>query len=107
MSSARAAWSLARVATGTFVIVAGKMVSAAVATRNNKRKTKMMRQKTIFNENRPRPLPERPSAGSLRFSPTAWAKLLFLRDIGDSEVGGFGITAADDPLFIENVQLVG
>ena len=26
----------------------------------------------------------------LRFSPTAWAKLLFLRDAGDTEIGGFG-----------------
>jgi hypothetical protein len=42
----------------------------------------------------------------LRFSPTAWAKLLYLRDLGDTEVGGFGISAADDLLFIEDVQLV-
>lgn len=43
---------------------------------------------------------------NLRFSPTAWAKLLFLRDLGDTEVGGFGISAADDLLYIEDVQLV-
>jgi hypothetical protein len=43
---------------------------------------------------------------TLRFSPTAWAKLLFLRDYGDTEVGGFGITSADDLLFVEDVQLV-
>jgi hypothetical protein len=67
----------------------------------------MIRQKMIFNEKPPRRLPERSSAASLRFSPTAWAKLIFLRDAGDSEVGGFGIAAADDPLFIEDVQLVG
>ena len=42
----------------------------------------------------------------MRFSPTAWAKLLYLRDAGDSEVGGFGITAADDLLYIENIELV-
>src|SRR5256885_7445061 len=42
----------------------------------------------------------------LRFSPTAWAKLLFLRDAGDSEIGGFGISAPDDLLFVEDVQLV-
>ena len=42
----------------------------------------------------------------LRFSPTAWAKLLYLRDVGDTEVGGFGITAADDLLFVEDVELV-
>jgi proteasome lid subunit RPN8/RPN11 len=42
----------------------------------------------------------------LRFSPTAWAKLLFLRDYGETEVGGFGIAASDDLLFVEEVQLV-
>jgi proteasome lid subunit RPN8/RPN11 len=42
----------------------------------------------------------------LRFSPTAWAKLLFLRDLGDTEVGGFGIAAADDLLYVSDVQLV-
>ena len=43
---------------------------------------------------------------SLRFSPTAWAKLVFLRDITDNEVGGFGITEADDLLFVIDVVLV-
>ena len=43
---------------------------------------------------------------TLRFSPTAWAKLLYLRDLGDTEVGGFGISAADDLLYVEDVQLV-
>jgi len=31
---------------------------------------------------------------------------LFLRDYGDTEVGGFGIAAADDLLLVEDVQLV-
>jgi len=44
---------------------------------------------------------------ALRFSPTAWAKLLFLRDYGKTEVGGFGITAKDDLLLVEDIQLVG
>lgn len=39
-------------------------------------------------------------------SPTAWAKLLYLRDAGDSEVGGFGISAAEDLLFVQDVELV-
>ncbi len=43
---------------------------------------------------------------ALRFSPTAWAKLLFLRDMTHNEVGGFGITAADDLLFVTDVVLV-
>jgi proteasome lid subunit RPN8/RPN11 len=43
---------------------------------------------------------------TLRFSPTAWAKLVFLRDYGPTEVGGFGIAAADDLLYVEDVALV-
>jgi hypothetical protein len=42
----------------------------------------------------------------MRFSPVAWAKLLFLRDRGPTEVGGFGITPADDLLYVEDVRLV-
>ena len=38
----------------------------------------------------------------LRFNPYAWAKLLFFRDRGMTEIGGFGITAADDPLYVED-----
>lgn len=34
------------------------------------------------------------------------AKLLFLRDYGDTEVGGFGITSAADLLLVEDVKLV-
>ena len=43
----------------------------------------------------------------LRFTPYAWAKLLFLRDAGPTEVGGFGISAAEDLLLIEDVRLIG
>lgn len=42
----------------------------------------------------------------LRFSPTAWAKLRFCRDVTDNEVGGFGITEADDLLFVTDFILV-
>lgn len=42
----------------------------------------------------------------MRFSPTAWAKLLYLRDRGETEVGGFALTTADDLLFVDDVQLV-
>ena len=31
---------------------------------------------------------------------------MFLRDYGETEVGGFGIAASDDLLFVEDVQLV-
>lgn len=42
----------------------------------------------------------------LRFSPTAWAKLLYLRDYGDTEVGGFGITLPDDLLYVDDFILI-
>jgi len=38
---------------------------------------------------------------ALRFSPTAWAKLLYFRDKSDNEIGGFGITELDDLLFVK------
>ena len=44
---------------------------------------------------------------ALTFTPYSWAKLLFLRDLGDTEVGGFGISSADDLLLIEDVKLIG
>ena len=37
---------------------------------------------------------------ALRFSPTAWAKLLFFRDHSSNEIGGFGISDPDDLLYI-------
>ena len=42
----------------------------------------------------------------LRFSPTVWAKLLFMRDMTDNEVAGFGITDADDLLFIKEFIII-
>jgi len=42
-----------------------------------------------------------PAEPVLRFSPTAWAKLLYFRDRGESEIGGFGIAAEADLLRIE------
>lgn len=55
----------------------------------------------------PAPRPNEPwEPPRLRLSPTAWAKLLYLRDLGPTEVGGFGIAAADDLLYVEDVQLV-
>ncbi len=43
---------------------------------------------------------------SLRFTPRAWAKLLFLRDRGATEVGGFGISDPDDLLLLTDLALV-
>lgn len=41
----------------------------------------------------------------LRFSPYAFAKLSFLRDYGDTEIGGFGVCETDDPLLVTDVYL--
>jgi hypothetical protein len=43
---------------------------------------------------------------TLRFSPRAWAKLLFLRDLGPTEVGGFGVSSAADLLYVDDVVLI-
>ena len=59
-----------------------------------------------FMNNRQGKRKERRRAPLLRFSPYAWAKLVFLRDQGGTEVGGFGISAADDLLLIQDLFLV-
>ncbi|MGA2916612.1 MAG: hypothetical protein ABSE89_11360 [Sedimentisphaerales bacterium] len=43
---------------------------------------------------------------ALRFTPYAWAKLLYFRDKGDTEIGGFGITETDDLLLITDFLTV-
>lgn len=67
-----------------------------IAAKSRERNKKMKSYKKQQQHQRP----------SLRFSPTAWAKLVFLRDITDNEVGGFGITEADDLLFVTDFALV-
>lgn len=47
---------------------------------------------------------EKPPA--LRFTPYAWAKLLYLRDRDDSEVGGLAVTSAEDLLLVNDIRLV-
>jgi proteasome lid subunit RPN8/RPN11 len=43
---------------------------------------------------------------ALRFSPTAWAKLLYFRDRSDNEIGGFAITDPEDLLFVREFMTV-
>jgi proteasome lid subunit RPN8/RPN11 len=43
---------------------------------------------------------------AIRFSPTAWAKLVYFRDKSGNEVGGFGITELDDLLFVREFVAV-
>jgi proteasome lid subunit RPN8/RPN11 len=47
----------------------------------------------------------RTNSPTLRFTPYAWAKLLFLRDAGNTEVGGFGISTATDLLLVRDLVL--
>ena len=42
----------------------------------------------------------------LRLTPYAWGKLLFLRDRGPTEVGGFGVSGREDLLLVEDICLV-
>lgn len=43
---------------------------------------------------------------TLRFTPMAWAKLIYWRDAGPTEIGGFGLTSPDDLLCVEDIVLV-
>ena len=64
----------------------------------------------LFRRNQPSPTRSNrrhsTTRPKLRFSPTAWAKLLCLRDLGPTEVGGFGITDAGDLLHVRDIALV-
>jgi len=79
--------------------------AATVVSTNKKGATIAMKNK-LKKQMTTKPLRLTTATPVLRFSPTAWAKLLFLRDYGETEVGGFGIAADDDLLFVEDVQLV-
>ncbi len=47
-----------------------------------------------------------PLVPTLRFTPYAWSKLLYLRDRGETEVGGFGLSTPDDLFCIEDIRLI-
>ncbi len=42
----------------------------------------------------------------LRLTPTVWAKLVFWRDLGETEIAAFGVTDPDDPLLLIELHLV-
>ena len=65
--------------------------------------TRKMNLRTWHRRKRRRPVPRLPP---LRLTPYAWAKLLHLRDLGPTEVGGFGVSARGDLLLVEDVRLV-
>jgi proteasome lid subunit RPN8/RPN11 len=68
------------------------------------------RKKQKRTERVPEPWPDRKTDTNrrpvLRFSPTAWAKLLYFRDKADTEVGGFGIAEAGDLLYVSEFATV-
>ena len=66
---------------------------------NNKKSKKQKIARTKKEVNRKQEI-QKSSQLALRFSPTAWAKLLYFRDKSDNEVGGFGVTEADDLLYV-------
>ena len=75
------------------------MVTANLAERLRPRRRKRRRQTLLYPS-------RRQMTPTLRFTPTAWAKLLFLRDRGETEVGGFGISSPLDLLLIDDVRLI-
>ena len=46
---------------------------------------------------------ERPT---IRFTPYSWSKLLYFRDVGETEIGAFGLSSADDLLRVEDIHLI-
>ena len=78
-----------------FVKIASTMKIYVITAKSRERNKKMKNSKKNQQQ-----------TPSLRFTPTSWAKLVFLRDMTENEVGGFGITEADDLLFVTDFVLV-
>ena len=66
---------------------------------SKRKKERLLEDDWLMEESEPAPL-------TLRFSPTAWAKLLYFRDLSDNEVGGFGITDPEDLLLVKEFVTV-
>lgn len=64
-------------------------------------KTQVQKAVTVTKTKRVK-LPE----AKLRFSPTAWYKILYMRESVDVEVSGFGISSKEDPLFVQDFVLI-
>jgi hypothetical protein len=79
----------------------------SVITVNKKRMKRKQQQPRPWGAHRRARHPEPESrTSSLRFTPTAWSKLLFFRDRGDTEIGGFGLSAPNNLSLIEDIRLV-
>jgi proteasome lid subunit RPN8/RPN11 len=90
------------------VLVPTQAVLSVPAVSKPNRKVKMILKKRPKQTIRlPCQTPTRTlGAAPLRFTPYAWAKLLYLRDLGPTEVGGFGIIKPGDLLLVQDVVLV-
>ena len=78
-----------------------------------KKKNRRRRLKNNLSDRKSNPAPipkqleeDEPINPSLRFTPYAWAKLQWFCHRGETEIGGFGVTAADDPLLVEDFVTV-
>ena len=63
-------------------------------------------KKKPSNHNHRLPEYRSPRQSTLRFSPTAWGKLIFFRDCGDTEISGFGISDPEDLLCVIDFQTI-
>ena len=102
-------------AKGYFVNHAWKMAYVRIAEKNwrtkmNKRKQKSMNMKQQVKRKHQRSSWRAETSDeesiSLRFSPTAWAKLLYFRDKSENGIGGFGISDPEDLLFVREFVTV-
>lgn len=50
--------------------------------------------------------PKTTFGSQIKFTPYAWAKLLYMRDRGGTEVAGYGVTGTEDPLLVTDFVLV-
>ena len=50
--------------------------------------------------------PEMTFGDKLSFTPYAWAKMLYMRDRGNTEVAGYGVTGTEDPLLVTDFRLI-
>lgn len=77
-----------------------------MVTRPQTNRKTSTRLKSARKQQRRRQRRSRGERPTIRFTPYAWSKLLFLRDCGNTEVGGFGIHATNDLLLVEDMRLV-
>jgi len=68
--------------------------------------TKNLSEAKLSLSKNTRPERDRGDVPTLRFTPTAWAKLQYFCHRGSTEIGGFGLTPADDLLLIEDFLTV-